>query len=178
MMNIDEYYTLLSKESIYRLNRIASSFATKKDGPFRVINKFKINVYDDQSMFLGSVEFLEYINDLYYCKIVASPICYALDSDNMDNFYTCIRLLFWLDSCWSRPKILRCPLCSEELDVVDYLIDNKLVNYDGQYFLSILLDHIKRAHENIEVFGFKEDCMRVFLKTTLGDFEIDNSYAY
>ena len=64
MMNIDEYYTLLSKESIYRLNRIASSFATKKDGPFRVINKFKINVYDDQSMFLGSVEFLEYINDL------------------------------------------------------------------------------------------------------------------
>ena len=178
MMNIDGYYNLHNKESVYRFNRIAKCFSTKKDGPFRVVNKFKINVFDDQSMFLGSVEFVEYINDLYYCKIIASPICYALDSDNMDNFYIHIRMLFWLDSCWSRPRFLLCPLCSDELDVVDYLIDKKLVNYDGQYFLSILLDHVKHAHENLKVYGFKEDCMRVYLKTTLGDFEIENYYAF
>jgi len=177
-MNSNEYYNLVNVEGLYRLNRIASVFCTRNDGPFRISSRYKIDLIDEDTTFLGSLEFLKYLDDLYYYRAVASPACYSFDDERMQRFYGSLRLLFWLDECWNRPRFLKCPLCLEELDVLDSFIEDKKVSYDGKYLMDILTKHIGKQHPNIEVLGLEEECMRVFLKTTLGNFEIDNFYAY
>lgn len=178
MMNSNEYFNLVNEDGLYRLNRIASVFCTKNDGPFRISNRYKIDIIDDDTTYLGSIEFLKYLDNLYYYRAVASTKCYSFDDDRMLRFYGSLRLLFWLDECWNRPRFLCCPLCHEELDLFDNFIDDKKVSHDGKYLIDILTKHIGKQHPNIDVFGLKEDCMRVFLKTTLGNFEIENFYAY
>ena len=177
-MNSDKYYSLLSSEAVYRLSRIASVFRTRNDGPFRIVNNSLIEVFSDESELLGSIEFVQYINDLYYVRVISSPICLSFDDRYMRELYTSVHLLFWLDDCWDRPRFLQCPVCAECFDLVDQMIDDKQDKYDGQHLINILVEHMKRSHANIELFGLKEENMRVYLKTTLGDFELENFYAY
>ena len=48
---LDQNFLLYSKEAIYRFNRIASCFSCRKDGPFRLSNEFKIDIFNDDDVY-------------------------------------------------------------------------------------------------------------------------------
>jgi hypothetical protein len=167
---------IITSEMMVRMSRVARSFNRRSGGPFEV-NDDIITIYNGK-LRLGGLSFIKYMHGLYSLVIDVSPICYCADTDHFDALENNLSLLYWLSSLWVRPSTVTCPICHIEMDVTDEVVNSRKYDLDSHYIFNMLAGHFNTNHTNIKTYGLEESGLSVFLKTTLGNFEIENFYLY
>lgn len=148
---------------IRRIKRIAEAFSTRKGGPFRLVGD-SIHLIARDSVKVGSVEIKQFDESLYYFSVLLDPVCDSYDDCYYSQFIEYLRFLMWLDNMWGVTERLVCPICSVSV----------IVNDD----IKLLVDHISREHKNVLVHGFLSCGNDVKMRTSIGDYILDDCKIY
>lgn len=148
---------------IRKIKRIAEAFSTKKGGPFRLSGD-SIQLIADDTVKVGSIEIRPFNDSLYYFVVLIDHVCFSYDEKYYSQFIEYMRLLVWLENMWGVTEKVVCPICSVSV----------FVNDD----IRLLVDHISREHKNILVHGFLSCGNDVKLRTSIGDYILDDCKIY
>ncbi len=168
-----EGYEIVNNHTIFRLLRIARCFK-----PTYSVRGQNILIYAKDKSFIGKISFerLEPEFPMKSMVVDVSNRCAGADTKYLEELACNLDLLAMLDDLWPKVESIICPICSSTLPIRNNNMD--ISDVEGQYVLEMLINHIKAMHDNVTVHGFRNDNLKVFMRTTIGDYEIPHHHLF
>lgn len=169
-----EGYEIVNNQTIFRLLRIARCFK-----PTFTVRGQNIFVYSEDKSFIAKIGFEKLEPDFPMKSMIVdvSNRCAGADTKYLEELACSLDLLAMLDDLWPKIESIECPICLSTLPVHNNQ-DLDIKDVEGRYVLKMLKDHVEAMHDNVLVHGFRNDGFNVFLRTTLGDFEVPGHHFF